>query len=71
MQEGYIIRKEPYFEPIVVISKWTNKTVNYHSPFSARNHQTGEVIQAKTLASLYRKLAYRAERRQWRHTSNT
>jgi hypothetical protein len=59
-KKGYFIPEEPYFEPIVYISVWTSKSVNYHSPFSARHMNTGEVVQAETLEKLYRKLAYRA-----------
>jgi hypothetical protein len=60
LRKGYVIPDDPYFEPIVVISKWVNTRQSYHSPYSARNHVTGEVVQAKTLEGLYRKLAYRA-----------
>lgn len=61
MQKGYIIREDPYFEPRVVISVW-NGNINYHSPYSAEDYATGELVQAKTLESLYRKLAYRAKK---------
>jgi len=59
MRKGYIITDEPYFEPILVVSKFTG-TFPYHGKFSARDAETGEVIQAATLEKLYRKLAYRA-----------
>lgn len=62
LREAYVIDKQPYFEPFVVISEWSSKSVMYHSPFSAKDHRTGELVQAKTLESLYRKLAYRAKK---------
>jgi hypothetical protein len=62
LRKGYVIPDDPYFEPIVVISKWVNTRQSYHSPYSARNHVTGELVQAKTLESLYQKLAYRARK---------
>lgn len=61
MNKGYFIPESPYFEPRMVISEWVSKTP-YHSPYIARDFETGELVQAKTLESLYRKLAYRARR---------
>ena len=63
LPQAYIIpSSDPYFEPFVVISKWVNTSQSYHSPYSARDYATGELVQAKTLAQLYRKLAYRAQK---------
>jgi hypothetical protein len=61
LQKGYIIPAEPYIEPYVVI--WKGNGSRGVANYNMRNPENPrEIIAAPTLAKLYRKLAYRAQK---------